>query len=82
MSAGMTGARSSGAIMTATDPRVASSGGVAVGSSQQATSAAPNTTSNSSNGSSNSNSLSYGALKNRFLSGTKNKSKLFTLGSR
>lgn len=36
-------------------------------------------TSNASNGS---NSLSYGALKNRFLSGSKNKSKLFTLGSR
>jgi hypothetical protein len=46
----------------------AGAGGVAAGAA-----------SNSSNGS---NSLSYGALKNRFLSGSKNKSKLFTLGSR
>jgi hypothetical protein len=49
---------------------------------QPAAAAAGAPTSNSSNGSNNSNSLSYGALKNRFLSGSKNKSKLFTLGSR
>lgn len=49
------------------------------GRSATGASAAAGATSNSSNGS---NSLSYGALKNRFLSGSKNKSKLFTLGSR
>ena len=80
--AGMQGTRSSGAILTSTDPRAQqSASGVAVGSSATGASAA-NPTSNSSNGSNNSNSLSYGALKNRFLSGSKSKSKLFTLGSR
>ncbi len=79
--AGMQGTRSSGAILSSADPRTQSAG-AAIGSSATGAGAAANPTSNSSNGSNNSNSLSYGALKNRFLSGSKNKSKLFTLGSR
>jgi serine/threonine protein kinase len=72
---GMTGTRSSGALLTNT----AEAGNAYRNSS---TGVPAHATSNSSSGSNNSNSLSYGALKNRFLSGTKGKSKLFTLGSR